>query len=255
MYRRQVIDVHFVGCGDAFGSGGRRQTCIAVSARENHVLIDCGASSLSGLKALGIDVGKIDTILISHLHGDHFGGIPFFLVEAEVTSRRRTRLTLAGPPGLAERVEQALDVFFPGSAEIGWSYPLDVVELPSSQPTEIDGLAVTAYPVTHFRGTEPHALRVEVEGRVISYSGDTGWTPSLVDVSAGADLFICEAYSFDRVMNEHLDYRTLVSHRAELSCKRIVLTHMSAELLERRHEVELEMAEDGMVITLEGAPS
>jgi ribonuclease BN (tRNA processing enzyme) len=54
----------FVGCGDAFGSGGRFNTCFHVETAATRFLIDCGASSLVALKRLGIDRNAIDTILI-----------------------------------------------------------------------------------------------------------------------------------------------------------------------------------------------
>lgn len=69
------VTVRFLGSGDAFGSGGRFQTCILVETASTRFLIDCGASSLIGMKRFGVDPGSVDAILISHLHGDHFGGL------------------------------------------------------------------------------------------------------------------------------------------------------------------------------------
>ena len=97
------MQLRFVGCGDAFGSGGRLNTCFHVSGREANFLIDCGASALPALKRLEIDRNEIDLILITHFHGDHFAGLPFVLLDAQF-SRRTRPLTIAGPQGIETRL-------------------------------------------------------------------------------------------------------------------------------------------------------
>jgi len=107
---------------------------------------------------------------------------------------------------------------------------------------------VTPYAVEHPSGAPPFALRVQCAGRVVTYSGDTAWTESLVDAARGADLFVCEAYVFERRVKFHMDYRTLERERARLDCRRVVLTHMSPDMLARTGEVPFECAEDGLAI-------
>lgn len=91
-----------------------------------------------------------------------------------------------------------------------------------------------------------------VGGKTVAYSGDTEWTPTLVSVARDADLFVCEAYSWERDLKYHLSLKTALARRAELGCRRMILTHMSDEVLARRAEleVEVETAEDGLTITL-----
>ena len=89
----------FLGSGDAFGSGGRFNTCFHVAATEGAFLIDCGASSMIAMRRFGADPNAIGTICLSHLHGDHFGGLPFFLLDARFISGRCAPLTIAGPQG------------------------------------------------------------------------------------------------------------------------------------------------------------
>ena len=109
------VRVQFLGSGDAFGGGGRFQTCILVQAGQTAFLMDCGASSLVAMKRFGVDPAGINLILVTHLHGDHFGGIPFFVLDAQF-SRRSRPLVIAGPPGIEARTRQAMEVLFPGSA-------------------------------------------------------------------------------------------------------------------------------------------
>ncbi|MGD8765925.1 MAG: MBL fold metallo-hydrolase, partial [Desulfobacteraceae bacterium] len=96
------VSVRFLGSGDAFGSGGRLQTCIYVKSEAAKFLIDCGASSLISMKQYGVSLLDVETILISHLHGDHFAGIPFFILDSQLISHRIDPLIIAGPPGLEE---------------------------------------------------------------------------------------------------------------------------------------------------------
>ena len=96
-----------VGSGDAFGSGGRFNTCFLLETSKAKLLVDCGASSLVALKALGIDPNGIDGIVLSHLHGDHFGAIPFLLLDAQFLADRDRPLLIAGPPGTPARPASA----------------------------------------------------------------------------------------------------------------------------------------------------
>ena len=244
------MEIRFVGSGDAFGSGGRYQTCVLATCEETRFLIDCGASSLIALKRFSVDPNSIDTVLVSHLHGDHFGGLPFFLLDAHLVSRRTRPLTLAGPPGFRDRLHQAREVFFPGSTGITSRFPLTLIEMPEGVAQKIGPVRATPFLVRHYSGAPPYALRIEVDGRIVTYSGDTEWVESLIPAAQGADLFIVEAYFYDKKVKYHLDYTTLRGRLAEIGAKRVVLTHMSAEMLARRTEVDIDCAEDGLAISL-----
>ncbi len=213
-------------------------------------LLDCGASSLIGMRRWGVNPNLVNAILLTHLHGDHFGGLPFFILDAQLVSKRTQPLIVAGPAGTAERIRQAQEVLFPGSSRVQQRYAIEYVEWANNQSTPVAGLVVTPYQVVHASGSPPYAVRVDYQGKVIVYSGDTEWTDILVSAARRADLFICEAYYFDKQMKFHLDYRTLMTHREAIGCKRLILTHMNAELLDRLGEVEAEYAEDGKRIVL-----
>lgn len=250
METMDTVTVRFLGSGDAFGSGGRLQTCIYVETASTRFLIDCGATALIGMKRFGVDPAGIDIIALSHLHGDHFGGIPFIIRETQIIARRSAPLIIAGPPGVEERIKEAMKIFFPGSTDLKTQFPLDFLELPDMVSMKAGALNLTAYPALHTAGTNPHSLRVECNGKVISYSGDTQWNESLIEAASGADLFICESFEYDREMKNHIDYQTLLQHRHELDCRRIILTHMNDSMLENLDRIEFECAHDGMMITI-----
>jgi ribonuclease BN (tRNA processing enzyme) len=244
------VSVQFLGSGDAFGSGGRFQTCIYVRSEETHVLIDCGASSLVAMKRFGVDPSLIDTILLTHLHGDHFGGLPFFIMDARYASGRRKPLVVAGPPGLEDRIKEAMEVLYPGSYQTQEEYTLEFVELTEEVATTLGSIQVTPYGVVHPSGAPSYALRVACGDKVVSYSGDTEWTDALIPTARGADLFICDCYFFEKGNWYHLDYQTIMQHLAELECRRLVVTHMNDEMLHQIKSLDVEGAEDGKSFVL-----
>ena len=244
------MELQFIGCGDAFGSGGRFNTCFMVTGARRRFLIDCGASSMVALRRFAIEPNGLDTILISHLHGDHFGGLPFLLLDAQFVSRRTEPLTIAGPPGLKSRLGAAQECFFPGSSANRWRFELSVEELAAGRRLADGEVAVTPFEVTHCSGAPSFALRIEFEGKVIAYSGDTEWTDALIPAARDADLFIAEAYFYDKKVKYHLDYASLRAGLDRIRPKRLILTHMSADMLGRLDQIDCEAATDGQVIDL-----
>ncbi|HSR11312.1 MAG TPA: MBL fold metallo-hydrolase, partial [Thermodesulfobacteriota bacterium] len=232
----EPVTVRIVGSGTVSGHDGRFQTCFWIEAPGFKFLLDCGATSITAIRKSGLDPSEISAILITHLHGDHFGGIPFFMLEAQF-SKREAPLTIAGPPGIQARTREAMEVLFPKSSETRQRFGIEFIELPAERPTSIGPLSVTAYPVIHFSGATPYALRIECAGRTIAYSGDTEWTEKLIPAATGADLFLCEGYMFDKKVKYHLDYQTLMANRGALDCKRVVLTHMGSDMLSRVSDI------------------
>ena len=240
-----------VGSGDAFGSGGRFNTCFWLKTAKATLLVDCGASSLVALKAHGLDHGDVDGIILSHLHGDHFGALPFLLLDAQHLTRRERLLTIAGPPGSRARIEAALENFFPRALSNKWRFPFEIVEIEPGKPAEILGHAVTTAEVVHQSGAPSTALRISDGRQLFAYSGDTEWTDALVGVADGADLFIVECYGYAGALKGHLSWEILKAKLPSLRARRIMLTHMNPSMLAKVEEARaagLLIAEDGAVI-------
>jgi ribonuclease BN (tRNA processing enzyme) len=244
------MHVTFVGCGDAFGSGGRLHTCFHVKAARTSFLIDCGASSLIGMNRLGIERDPIDTILISHFHADHFGGVPFFMLDAQFNTRRERPLTIAGPPGLREWYRRAMETAFAGSYR-EQKFELNLVELEAAQRRSLGDIVVGPARVRHAPTEGPYfAYRIEVDQKTIAFSGDTEWVENLVEIGREADLFISECYSFEKKVPFHLDYATLTKNLPRINPKRLILTHLNAAALALAKSTGCEIAEDGMSVEI-----
>jgi len=242
------VSVRFVGSGDSFGSGGRFQTCILVDGDGTRFAIDFGTSSLIALNQQGIEHNSIDAILLTHLHGDHCGGVPFMLMDAMLGARRSRPLTIAGPHDTRARMAVIAEALFPGSEVMVPKFPLDYVEMEVGHTNAVRNLRVTPYAAKHTRQTNPTFLRVEVGDKVIAYTGDGEWTDEMAEMGRGADLVVAECYYYEKPIKWHLNYPALVEHVRNFGAKRVILTHMSREMLLHAKDVPEESAHDGMVV-------
>jgi ribonuclease BN (tRNA processing enzyme) len=241
----EKVAIQFLGTGDAFGSGGRLQACIWVQTGDFRFLLDCGASALVGMKRFGVVPSEIDLVLLSHLHGDHFGGVPFLILDGQF-SRRTRPLLIAGPPGVEGRVREAMEIFFPGSSRGQRKFPVEFAEMQEETESAFGPIRVTPFSVVHPSGSLSYALRVRCGEKEIGYSGDTEWNGNLIKAARGTDLFISECYFFDKKINYHLSYQILKDQKENLGSRRLILTHMGEEVLSRLGSIgDAEWAEDG----------
>jgi ribonuclease BN (tRNA processing enzyme) len=245
-----VSEVVFVGTSNAFGAGGRRQSAIVLRGARGSVLVDCGATTNTGLAEVGIERDEIDTIVISHFHGDHFGGIPLFLLAALYEDERSHPLEIAGPPDIEARVRGLAEALGHPMQDQEWSFPLRFSVVAPGAPHEIGPATVESFETRHAIEAHPHGYRIDTGTETIVYSGDTGWFPELPGHAAGADLFICECTFRVPTLDFHLSHDELLAQRAKFDCGRMMLTHLGSEMSERRSESEFETADDGLVLKL-----
>jgi ribonuclease BN (tRNA processing enzyme) len=216
-------------------------------------LIDCGATALIGLDRLGIDPNSIPTIFISHLHGDHFAGLVWWLIHAQHVGKRTVPLTVVGPEGVEARFKAAAEALFAGSTGVPRRYDLQFLELALERPLDAGSVRVTPFEAKHPSGAPSYALRFETEGKVLSFSGDSEWVESLVPAGRGADLYVMECYWFEGEPRFHMSWKTIQANLDLIGAKRVMLTHMAAPMLARRAEIadpRIVLAEDGLVLDL-----
>ncbi|MFI5315638.1 MAG: MBL fold metallo-hydrolase [Myxococcota bacterium] len=244
-----MSEVIFVGTGDAFGSGGRRNSAILVRAAGQTLLLDCGPTTLGGLKEMGIDPLEIDAIALSHFHGDHIAGVPFLLLDYVYANQRDRPLEILGPPGVEEQLA-ALTRAYHYDREHPARYPLRYIEFSLGKPIDVAGFRVTPMPAVHQEYTCPHMLRVDTGRRSLVFSGDTGWHDSLPEKVGDADLFICECVFLDEEFAFHLSHKRLARERARFRCGSIRLTHLGSQVLENEGRLVFDTAHDGLELSL-----
>lgn len=246
----QPVRVTFLGIGDAFSAAGNHQAAYMVEADGACLLLDCGSSTLTSMKRHGVDATAIDLIVLSHLHGDHFAGLPYLFLEYTYERRRERPLRIAGPPGTEERVWALYRAAYRELATNPLPFALEFTELLPRQRAVLGAVRVDPFRVPHQEKDISLGLRVGVAGRTILYSGDTGWTEELIAQSQDTDLFICECCFFESRIPVHLDYPRLAEHRSRFGCRRLILTHLGREVLARRQEVAIEMASEGLRVQI-----
>jgi len=242
------VQVTFLGTGDAFNTRGQCHASHLVEAPQATAMLDCGPSALLALKREGMSADNIDIVLLSHLHGDHFAGVPFLLLDGVYDTPRTKPLTIVGPPETRQRIDALYRTLYREISQRPLPFQFNCIETNGNETLELDGFVVRGFPVPHQECETSLGLRVTTAGKTILYSGDTGWTEDLVEQSAGTDLFICECCFFETRVNFHLDYPRIAENRDRFGCKRLVLTHIGREVANRAGEVECEVSLDGMEV-------
>ena len=142
------MTVTVLGCGDAFGSKGRYNTSFLLANGSEKLLVDCGATSLVRLKQLGVAIDEIHTIIITHFHGDHYGGIPFLILSRHFEYEHQP-LTLIGPSGLKEKLYTLQEVLYPGTSEFYEALNIEFIEYEPKKWIEHNALSVYSREVVH----------------------------------------------------------------------------------------------------------
>jgi ribonuclease BN (tRNA processing enzyme) len=242
-----MLRLSVLGSGDAFNSGGALHSCYLLEHGGGKLMLECGPSALAGMKRSGIPTDAPDALLISHLHGDHFGGIPFLLLEYLFSNPRSRPLIIAGPPTIEQRVRSLYAELYREVHCRQVNFALEWVALEPGSRRRMAGFDVTAFEVPH--SAEPLSLgyRIESNDGVVVFSGDSAWTDAFVTQTKNSDLFLCECCSMQPETPVHTSYEEILAHRAELGCRRLVLTHLGADVRSAT-DVTVERAHDGMVI-------
>ncbi|MFZ0657302.1 MAG: MBL fold metallo-hydrolase [Candidatus Binataceae bacterium] len=249
--RKSRASITMLGTGDAFASGGRAQAGFIIDADGTRVLMEAGPEILGAMKRHAIRPNHLDLIVISHLHGDHFGGLPFLILEYMWESRLDGPLTIVGPRNLESRCWRLLKTLFPGFSLERIKHKLHFVVIEPGATLQIGKVKLSAIRSPHTKPDISLSLKVEVGGKTIVFSGDTGWNDALVKFAAGADLFVCECTYFEsKHLKFHLNYPELAEQREKFKVGRMLLTHIGREVLNHRRQIKIEMAADGMKLAV-----
>jgi len=244
------LDVTILGSSDAFCSGGHPHATYLVDSLTAAFLVDCGPTVLLALKKHGVDTASIDFVVISHMHGDHFGGLPFLILES-IYERPRTRpLRVLGPPGIGDRVWTLMRALYPDVLPEKLPFALEFVELEPERRVTAGDVEIHPVRVPHQDEDVSLALGVSAGGKRLLYSGDSPWDDRFLELARGVDLFLCECTAYDEPMGRHIQWTTLGPLVPQLGCRRLVLIHLGKAMRAHCGELGVECATEGMKIVL-----
>jgi len=247
------MELTVIGCGDAFGSGSRYNSCYLLDTTQGRLMFDCGSTSPHALKRAGVRVSTIDAVVISHCHGDHFGGLPALLLERMFVDQAEKPLEILGPPGIQKRFEDLMECVYPGILQVPMPFEILFRELYPGFASEWRGLLIEAFEVNHYSGSPSLALSLREEEKQFSFSGDSGFCRGVIEAGRGSDLYLVECSTYSTRVDMHLDYLTLSSKFSAIGAKLYVLTHMSDEMIDALDHIDKSLciaAEDGMKVTI-----
>lgn len=187
-----MMKLHILGCGDAFGSGGRHQSSYLIESSDRLFLLDCGSTTLLAMKRAGFDPRRLDAVILSHLHGDHFAGLPFIFIDFLYRQPKNTPIIIAGPPRTEEKVRGLWQIMYGGGANKELP-PVDFQILSPDQPTEVAGIDVRPFRVAHQSDEISLGLKIVCDGKQVLFSGDSLWTEDFIERARGVDLFSANA--------------------------------------------------------------
>jgi ribonuclease BN (tRNA processing enzyme) len=249
-----IVKISFLGTGDAFSAGGRHQSAYLIESpidsTEGALLLDCGSTALASLNRQNLQTESIDTIFLSHLHGDHIGGLPFLFLHYLYIRPRSRPLKIVGPPGVERRVRMIFEAAYADTATEPLSFALEFTEAQPQEELYIGSIRLRPFAVPHSKHSLSLGCEMEIGGRKIVYTGDSGWTEELIAHTQNADLFICECSYFETRIATHLDYPKIAENLSRFGAKKIILTHLGEEVLQHQQEVQIEMACDGLTVLL-----
>lgn len=239
-----------LGTSDAFGSAGRHCAGYLLDTAQGCILLDAGPSVLGALKSQQRRPIEVDAVVLSHLHGDHFGGVAFLILEFCYEAPRDRPLLVVGPPDTERRVFELYHALYAEMRGKPLPFELRFLEMMDGSAQEVMDARVESFRVPHQDTALSLGYRVRASGASVTYSGDTAWTPDLLRHSSGTNLFVCECTTFDSEVPRHVRYLDIAANRRRFDCERLLLTHLGREMRARSGEIPDELANDGLKIVL-----
>ncbi|WP_027358902.1 MBL fold metallo-hydrolase [Desulforegula conservatrix] len=254
------MKITIIGSGTCVPSLVRSSCSVLVQAGDSSILLDVGPGTMHRLLGAGHLIYDVDAILLSHFHPDHCGELANFLFSTKYPhagQRMGRPLVLAGGPGLSR--------FYFGLRSVFGDWmdtPCGIfqkIEISNGIPESIAIGDAKIYAAKVEHKPESIAYRIECGGKSVVYSGDTDYSESLIELSMGCDVLICEsAMPDEKKVPGHLTPSLAGEIAEQAGVSHLVLTHFYPECSEvdiekqcrRTYSGKITLAEDLMALDL-----
>lgn len=230
----------FAGVGEAFDET-LPNTSLLIEADESgpSILLDCGFTAAAAFWRVARHPLDLDALWVSHFHGDHCFGIPALLVRSLEQGRAR-QLVVAGPLGIEQRVLTLMELAYPSFLRKA-AFGLRFVEATPGKDVEAAGFLLSTAWTDH--SAPCLAVRVEVLGRSLFFSGDGRPTQGTLALALGCDLAVHEAYSLDPEIPGHGTVDGCLEFARKARVGTLALVHVQRDIRRaRRPEIEARLA-------------
>lgn len=189
--RKNIIKITILGSGSFFVDVEHSAPAYLLESNGKNILLDCGPGTQNQLAKIKFDPLDLDYIFITHFHADHtsdlFDILTRFNINYKFYSGKLKKLTIYGPKGLKNFVEKLADAYLLSST-LQYS---DFEFIEYSENIKLDNLTIKPISVEHL-GVDAFALRIELQNKVVTYTGDVVLSPGLITASKNADLLIAD---------------------------------------------------------------
>lgn len=222
------ITATILGSGTGVPSLSRSACALLARTGGARILFDCGPGTMRRLLEAGVGILELTHIVLTHFHPDHTAELVpllFATRNPEAGPGRSAPLTIVAGRGFGAFLS-GLRAVYGRSIDIGDGM-LAVIEMATERPDrrEFGPFALASAPVDH----NPESLAFRLTGpggRSLVYSGDTDFSPALIDLAAGADLLVCECSHPEGLkVRGHLTPGEAGEIASRAGVRKLVLTH------------------------------
>jgi ribonuclease Z len=258
--KTDVLKLTVVGCSSGLPHPHLACSSYLIEQRRRRLLFDAGEGLSSALRRLAIDPTSIGTVFISHLHSDHWLGLPLF-VQFNYLLKRKERLDIFLPAEGVAIVKRLLNQVYLFPEKL--SFELEIHPVSQSLVFEMTDLVVSPLENSHLRfqkkvidrigatnKMQSYSFVVESGEAKIVYSSDIGSLTDLESVLSGTSLLVLDG--------NHIELTGLPAAAMQYGIAAILLTHLPEGLdlkpleaeFRRIRTCELHRAHEGLVLTI-----
>lgn len=216
------MNIHFLGTGVATDAN-RSNTSVLIGIDGRHHLLDCGFTSAQAYISRS-ESERLDTIWISHFHGDHFFGIPQLILHFYFLERELPLTLLSGSADIFDKVGAAVELAYPGLTS-KLQFKINYHQVDQNSATVCNGLIWQCAPSVHSQ--DAFGLRISNDSRAVYYSGDGRPTQGCIDLMQNCDLIIHEAYSQSPGHPSHFSVDECLELMKTTTIEKLAMVHLN----------------------------